>query len=79
MKWIEKIGSGLVDLGTLLDTGQSITPSGSADSTKEVTGYSILQAEDMDAAKEMLKDHPRFGYGDGCSIEVYECMPVPGQ
>jgi len=78
MAWAEKCGSGLVDMGTPLTSGLKITQSGSEPSTKEVTGYSILQAEDMEKAKEMLDGHPHFGWAEGCEIEVHECMPLPG-
>jgi len=77
--WSEKIGSALVDMGTPLMPGQKISESGSTPSTKDVTGYSILQAEDIEKAKELLKDHPHLGWADGCEIEVYECMHLPGQ
>jgi hypothetical protein len=77
MAWVEKIGSGLVDLGTPLANGQKVTSSGSSASDKDVTGYSILQAEDMDGAKTMLQGHPHLGWAAGCEIEVYEAMPLP--
>ena len=79
MAWAEKCGSGLVDLGTPLGNGQKITTSGSTPSDKEVNGYSILEAESMEEAKKMLEGHPHLGWVEGCSIEVYEALPLPGQ
>lgn len=77
MAWVEKIGDGLVDLGTPLAGGQKVTPSGSSPSDKSVTGYSILQAENMEAAKALVKDHPHLGWAAGCEIEIHETQPLP--
>jgi len=77
MDWAQRCGSGLVDLGTPLGNGQKMTSSGSGASTKDVNGYSILQAEDMEGAKKMLEGHPHLGWAAGCEIEVYEMMPLP--
>ena len=75
MAWVEKCGSGVVDVGAPLGNGQKVGTSGSSPSTKDVAGYSVLQAEDMDGAVEMLKGHPHLEMGGGCGIEVYEAMP----
>lgn len=77
MEWAKKVGSGMVDLGAPLGNGHKVTKSGAIASNSKVNGYSILQAEDMDAAVEMLKDHPHLDWAEGCEIEVYESMPLP--
>ncbi|MBI4173904.1 MAG: hypothetical protein HY519_04245 [Candidatus Aenigmarchaeota archaeon] len=78
MEWAEKCGSGLVDLGTPLANGQKLTPQGSTPSKRSVVGYSILQAENMEKAKAMLKGHPHLAWAAGCEIEVHEALPLPG-
>jgi hypothetical protein len=78
MAWAQKCGDGLVDMGAPLANGQAVTESGTHPSHKDVVGYSVLQAESMDAAVEMLKDHPHLGWAEGCEIEVHETMPLPG-
>ena len=77
MAWAAKTGDGLVDLGTPLMGGQKLSKSGSSPSDKEVTGYSILQAEDMKGAKALLEGHPHLEWAAGCEIEVHESMPMP--
>ena len=79
MQWAEKCGSGLVDMGAPLGTAQKIKGSISMPSDKNVVGYSVLQAESMEDAQEMMKNHPHFELDQSCEIEVYECMPLPGQ
>jgi hypothetical protein len=77
MHWAEKCGDGLVDMGSPLGNGQKITSDGaSATDHAEVAGYSILQAESMDKAKEMLTEHPHLDWVDGCEINVFEMMPL---
>ena len=78
MTWAKKCGNKLVDLGSPLNNGQSLTPAGSSASTKNVAGYSVLQAENMEEAKALLKGHPHLAWNAACSIEVHETMAIPG-
>jgi hypothetical protein len=55
-----------------------VTKSDAHKSNKDVVGYSILQAESMDKAVEMLKGHPHLDWIDGCEVEVHESLPLPG-
>jgi len=77
MKWAEKCGDHLVDMGNPLGNGKGIDQSGTSPSQKGIAGYSILQAEDMTEAEGLLKGHPHLGWTEGCQIEVYEKMPLP--
>ena len=77
MEWAGKCGDALVDFGTPLAGGQKLRKSGSSPSDKNVAGYSILQAEDMQGAKALLEGHPHLEWTAGCEIEVHESMPPP--
>ncbi len=77
MKWAEKCGDHLVDMGNPLGNGKEIDQSGTSPSQKGIAGYSILQAEDISEAEELLKGHPHLGWTEGCQIEVHEKMPMP--
>lgn len=78
MAWAERCGSGLVDMGSPLGNGQKVTKNGTMPSDKKVVGYSVLQAEDMEEAVAMLKNHPHLDWVDSCEIEVHEMLPLPG-
>ena len=78
MEWAGKCGDALVDFGAPLVGGQKLSTSGSSSSDKDVVGYSILQAEDMDGAQALLQGHPHLEWAAGCEIEVHETMPPPG-
>ena len=77
MAWAEGCGDSLVDMGSPLVGGQRLTASGSSPSDRQVTGYSVLQAEDMESAKALLAGHPHLGWDPSCEIEVHELMPLP--
>lgn len=75
--WQKKIGASLVDMGTPLAFGRRITKSGTGSSSRNVAGYSIIQAESMDDAVKLVKDHPHLMWMDGAEIEVHEFLPLP--
>ena len=76
--WMEKVGSGMVDMGTPLGSTVKLGKDGGGESQSGVIGYSILQAENMDEAKKLLEGHPHLDMPGGCEIEVHESLPVPG-
>ena len=77
MDWGKKCGEGMVDMGTPLGNGKKVTKNGTMPSDKNVVGYSVLQAESMEKAVEMLKEHPHLDMPGACEIEVHEAMPLP--
>jgi hypothetical protein len=76
--WAAKVGDGMVDFGTPLANGVRVTPDGTSPSTREVAGYSIIEADDLEAAVELAKVHPHLTMPGGCEIEVHEAQPIPG-
>ena len=78
MAWGGKVGDGLLDFGTPLGGGTRVTTEGTSPSTREVTGYSILEADSMDAVLGLAQDHPHLNMPGGCEIEVHEMQPIPG-
>jgi hypothetical protein len=79
MKWAEKCGNKLVDFGTPLGNGVTLGPGGSSVSSgSKIIGYSILQADSMEEATDLLKDHPHLDWNAACEIELHESLAVPG-
>lgn len=79
MAWAEKCGNKLVDFGTPLGNGVTMKAGGSGeDSMSTIIGYSILQAESMEEARELCKDHPHLEWNAACEIVLHESLPVPG-
>lgn len=76
--WQKAHEGNIVDLGMPLDQGKKISNSGVSDSSRDVAGFSIIQAESLDEAVEMLKGHPHLDWMEGAEIEVHEFLPLPG-
>ncbi len=73
--WYKKCGKAIVDMGAPLGMGTCLDKKGISKSQSQITGYTIVQAKDMDAAKAMLTDHPHLMMPKA-SIEVLEIMPM---
>ena len=77
--WAGRVGDGMVDFGTPLGNGVRVASDGSTSpSERQVTGYTILEAADADAALELARTHPHLNMPGGCEIEVHEVQPIPG-
>ncbi len=77
MDWFGECGDALVDMGAMLDVGLRVGVSGSSQGDANVTGFSILEAESMEAAIAMVQSHPHLRYAEGCEIEVREYLTPP--
>jgi hypothetical protein len=81
MKWAGRVGGAMADMGSPLGTGVTVTASGSTagpSSGPFIGGFSVLEADSVEAVKKLLDDHPHFHAPGDPSIEVLEFLPVPG-
>ena len=77
MDWKAKVGNHLVDFGAPVMGGLNITKSGEAiPSTHEISGFSIIQADNKDKALELLADHPHNNWDAGYKVELHEFIPM---
>ena len=77
MTWSKTAAATIVDMGAPLGKSLRVSKTGTAPTTNDLGGYSILQAESREALAETLKGHPHFMMPDG-TIEIVELMPLPG-
>jgi hypothetical protein len=77
MAWGQQAAALIVDMGAPLGKSLRVTKQGSAASTNDLGGYSILQAESKEALAKALTGHPHFMTPEGF-IEIVELMPIPG-
>jgi hypothetical protein len=72
--WFNKLGEKLVDRGSPLDNGLVLQGDGSTnDSATNFNGYSMIQAENINAVISLVKDHPFLSLGSReYSIEIFE-------
>lgn len=76
--WMENVGSALVDVGAPLGAATSIVDDGSTGTPTALSGYSLVEADDMDGARQLADGHPYLSEGKGdFAIDLYELLPVP--
>jgi hypothetical protein len=63
--WVDQVGSALVDPGAPLGGSAVVSSEGVTDGVAEgpAGGYSVLEAVDLNAAADLLRDHPFVGRG----------------
>lgn len=76
--WMDNMGEALVDVGNPMHSGVSVVDDGSDGTADELSGFSIIQADDVNKAKELVKDHPFLSDKTGkFSVEIFELADVP--
>lgn len=78
-EWAERNKSAIVDGGGPLGKTKRASKAGLADIRNNMAGYTIVQAESHEEAVALFKDHPHFTIFPGESVEVMECLPIPGR
>jgi hypothetical protein len=78
--WGKKVGSKMADFGTPLFNGKNLNSKGvTIPSTKEVAGYSLLDAADFEEVLELVSGNPHIsGWHPEATIEIHEAMFIPG-
>lgn len=79
MDWMTANSAAVVDQGGPLGKTKRTSPDGVADIKNSMTGYVIIQAESHEAAAKLFEKHPHFTIFPGESVEIMECLPIPGQ
>ncbi|TAK89128.1 hypothetical protein EPO04_03445 [Patescibacteria group bacterium] len=79
-EWMERVGKNLVDVGQPMEPCNSVAllDDGSEAEAEQLNGYSVIEAESLDNAKDMVRDHPFLSDKTGkFSVDVYELLPNP--
>ena len=61
--WVASVGDSLVDPGAPLGTARTVSQSGVTEGGAGPDGYSLIRADDLDAAVALVKSHPFIGRG----------------
>ncbi len=77
-EWVQKNQKAIVEMGAPLGTTKRIDARGISDVTNELTAYTVVQANSHDEAAKLFVGHPHFTIFPGDSVEVMECLPIPG-
>jgi hypothetical protein len=75
--WMQKVGVALVDGGSPFGTSAAVRDDGTEASAGELIGYSIVEADDLAAAKALTDGLPFLSGSDGkCAVEIFELLPM---
>jgi transcription antitermination factor NusG len=78
-EWMVTHRAAVVEQGGPLGKTKRTAAQGVSDTKNSMTGYVIVNAESHQAAAKMFEKHPHFTIFPGDSVEVMECLPIPGQ
>jgi len=79
MEWLSSLGDSAVSPANPLKDTNTVNPDGTITSggTSTMSGYTIIEANSMEAALSIAKACPFLDIGS--SLEVSELMEMPGQ
>ncbi|MGA7096955.1 MAG: hypothetical protein WB245_05250 [Acidimicrobiia bacterium] len=76
--WMGRVGDSLADVGSPFGPGISVVDDGTTAPPISLSGYSIVEAEDLARAAELADGHPYLSDHTGdFAIDIFELMPVP--
>ncbi len=77
MDWMDSLGSAALDRGLPVGPSRTVGPDGVSDGggADPLSGFSVIQAEDMAAALAMARRSPHIDVGG--TIEVAPAMDLP--
>ena len=74
IEWFASLGDAVVDAGNPFSLGREVRADGTVDiapSDEGVTGYTLINAPDIDAAEKIALSHPLVR-----TIQVFEAVPM---
>jgi hypothetical protein len=61
--WVASVGEHMVDPGAPLGASKTVSSEGASEGGASIGGYSLIKADDLDAAVGLVKNHPFVGRG----------------
>ncbi len=78
-EWMGRVGSALADGGAPFGARTAVSDDGTNPAPSDQNGYTIVEADSLDAARQLTDGHPFLSEGKGrFSIEIFELAPAPG-
>lgn len=77
--WMAKHQAAVTVQGAPLGKTKQVNASGISDISNNLVGFVVVRAESHEAAARMFEGHPHFSIFPGDSVEIMECLPIPGQ
>jgi hemolysin-activating ACP:hemolysin acyltransferase len=77
-KWATDNKKSILDMGAPLGKTKRIDKNGIADTKNGLGAYTVVEALSHEDAAKLFLNHPHFTIFPGESVEVMECLPLPG-
>jgi hypothetical protein len=75
--WMENVGTALIDVGSPFGTSVSVRDDGTEGTAGDLTGYTIVEADDLSAAKALTDGLPFLFDSDGkFAVDIFELLPM---
>ncbi len=74
--WMTKNAAHFADPGAPVGKNTEVSASGAIQKSNDVAGYSVINAESMEAVTALLADNPHFKM-PGATADVMELMAMP--
>ncbi|HEV7167607.1 MAG TPA: YciI family protein [Micrococcaceae bacterium] len=75
--WMGKVGSALLDGGSPFAGGTAVVDDGSTAAASDLSGYTIVEAQNLEGAKALTQGHPFLSDGNGkFSLEIFELVDM---
>jgi hypothetical protein len=75
--WMKKVGPALLDVGSPFGPSASVRGDGTEGPAGDLIGYTIIEAENLAAAKTLTDGLPFLAGRDGtCAVEIFELLPM---
>jgi hypothetical protein len=75
--WMDKVGSALIDVGSPFGTSATVRDDGTEGTAGDLIGYTIVEADDLAAAKAFTDGLPFLSNNDGkCAVEIFELLQL---
>jgi len=77
--WMTRHADVIVVTGGPVGKTMMASKAGISPTRNAVSGFVVVRAETHEAATALFEGHPHFAIFPGESVEVMECLPIPGQ
>jgi hypothetical protein len=75
--WMDKVGAALIDVGSPFGSSGSVRDDGTEEAASGLIGYSVVEADDLAAAKAFTDGLPLLANRDGtCVVEIFELLSM---
>lgn len=75
--WMGKLGASLIDQGAPFGSGSVVVDDGSSAKISDLTGYTLIEAADLQAAKALTAGNPLLADKKGQQmIEIFELVEM---